>query len=876
MISSRLKERGGGGGKIMASRPTKTLDPSPSAKLRPSNTTSSSSRKITPLSSSKANPNPNPSPSARSISAGRRRDPTPTRIEKPSAATGSAVRRSTSSVPRSRAPLNPSDFSRLMSNLRSDRTAPTRVSTDRFGRTTEKGIEAGSVLRRSTSGVIRVSEQDSGKGKGVKSSETVSTRGQLEKCNLKSVKGNNAACSLELSNRSTVKLCKDKVLAPKQDSFNSSSSDEKNKASLPTFSVKWDYVSNPCNSGEIVVSREKEVVKVSDKVKIFEKVIDDSADSGTQGSKYPSKLHEKLAMLEGRVQKIATEIKRTKEILDDNNPDESRLILSEIQNKISLVEKAVDHVITDGSTSGADKTLVSAQAAPRFLSKGLNCEELESRFFPHQKLLKNNVSKNTLPVNQIDERSIEVEFLSSLSGTKSAVSRTGAGSKVSSSEGSGENTVISGFCEEEIELCTDERIEDFDSQESKQVSLVQEETGDASPDELRQIGSKCAAGGWFVSEGEAVLLAHTDGTCLYYDIVNCENKAEYKPEVAVPQNTWGDCWLLRAPGADGCSGRYVVTASAGPTLRPGFCCWDFYKRNVSAFHLERESETSEPGKQWWYRPCGPLLLCTSNKQKAIMGYDIRDGDMVMKWEMDTTVGSMDWSSPLQWRSRGKVVVLGTDFISLWDVNSVDAQPLLSIGSGNRRVCALHVSNTDAEISGGIRQRVSSSDAEGNDGVFSTQDSINVLDFRVPTGTGLKISRHGGVPVSIYSRGDSVFVGSTEDRLQLRGGRKSWVQHFSLRRGKLAASYELPVQNSDYRTSSVSQVWGNSNLVMGVCGKGLYVFDALKDGAYASSGTVEARETISTDADLQCPTFDYSSSRMLLVSRDRPALWRYLS
>lgn len=87
-----------------------------------------------------------------------------------------------------------------------------------------------------------------------------------------------------------------------------------------------------------------------------------------------------------------------------------------------------------------------------------------------------------------------------------------------------------------------------------------------------------------------------------------------------------------------------------------------------------------------------------------MGYDIRDGDMVMKWEMDTTVGSMDWSSPLQWRSRGKVVVLGTDFISLWDVNSVDAQPLLSIGSGNRRVCALHVSNTDAEISGGIRQR----------------------------------------------------------------------------------------------------------------------------------------------------------------------------
>jgi hypothetical protein len=172
-------------------------------------------------------------------------------------------------------------------------------------------------------------------------------------------------------------------------------------------------------------------------------------------------------------------------------------------------------------------------------------------------------------------------------------------------------------------------------------------------------------------------------------------------------------------------------------------------------------------------------------------------------------------------------------------------------------------------------RVSSSEAEGSDGVFSSQDSINVLDFRVPTGTGIKISRHGGVPVSIYSRGDSVYVGSTEDRLQLRGGRKSWVQHFSLRRGKLVASYELPILNSDYRTSSVSQVWGNSNHVMGVCGKGFFVFDALKDGAYAT-GTVEARETIGTDTDLQRPTFDYSGSRLLLVSRDRPALWRFLS
>jgi hypothetical protein len=76
-------------------------------------------------------------------------------------------------------------------------------------------------------------------------------------------------------------------------------------------------------------------------------------------------------------------------------------------------------------------------------------------------------------------------------------------------------------------------------------------------------------------------------------------------------------------------------------------------------------------------------------------------------------------------------------------------------------------------------RVSSSEVEGNDGVFSTQESVNVFDFRVPAGIGLKIARHGGTANSIFSRGDSVFIGSTEGRLQIKGGSRSRVQHYSL-------------------------------------------------------------------------------------------------
>ena len=207
-------------------------------------------------------------------------------------------------------------------------------------------------------------------------------------------------------------------------------------------------------------------------------------------------------------------------------------------------------------------------------------------------------------------------------------------------------------------------------------------------------------------------------------------KSEYKPPSMVSNNMWGDCWLIRAPGVDGCSGRYVVAASAGSALEPGFCSWDYYTREVKAFHIDEEAShalapppravlgplsnlgssrsssalSNGETQQWWYKPCGPLLLSTASKQKIVTAYDIRDGDVVMKWEVSNPVMGMEYSSPLQWRSRGKVVIAGSESIGLWDVNSLNPQPLLSVASSNNKVYCLHVNNTDAEVGGGVRQR----------------------------------------------------------------------------------------------------------------------------------------------------------------------------
>ena len=55
---------------------------------------------------------------------------------------------------------------------------------------------------------------------------------------------------------------------------------------------------------------------------------------------------------------------------------------------------------------------------------------------------------------------------------------------------------------------------------------------------------------------------------------------------------WGDCWLIRAVGSDGRSGKYVVAASAGCTLDSGFYSWDFYNKEIMAFPTESKAFTS--------------------------------------------------------------------------------------------------------------------------------------------------------------------------------------------------------------------------------------------------------------------------------------------
>ena len=240
------------------------------------------------------------------------------------------------------------------------------------------------------------------------------------------------------------------------------------------------------------------------------------------GNKYPSKLHEKLAFLEGKVKRIASDIKKTKEMLDLNGTGSSKLILSDIQKKISGIEKAIGHGAVSSGTNEKDIKMGLKDEANE---ADINTKELEERLFPHRKLLRNGMSmKSTSDTSQsneihtIDDNPVALEFMEQTKVTmrseqvQEMEGNPSAGLQESSTQFKGK---------QEAEF-SNEILDNFDDQENKQGGLIDEETDDTSIYQMNEIGTRTSIGGWFVSEGEAVLLAHNDGSCSFYDITNTE------------------------------------------------------------------------------------------------------------------------------------------------------------------------------------------------------------------------------------------------------------------------------------------------------------------------------------------------------------------
>lgn len=532
----RIKERGGSVGKIAPSIPTKTLTPS-------------SERSSSVTSGRKTIGKENPKPRSASVSrvTGATQKPvirSMPRVSDAEPRSRSRGRRSPSPNPCS----NPSDFTRILSDMRKTRVASEVSSV--------KGVNGFRVLDKK--GFRDLNQKVSGSRVSVDGREYPSA-GKVSV----SRKDDNLSCvhSVKLNVNNLSDGCVNESV--KNGSFSAREAKNVNQS----VDLKTSGGSNMEKSG-LDGSFKGLSVRISGSDVSREKGVSEEGTSGRVANKHASKLHEKLAYLEGKVKRIATDIKKTKEMLDMNNTDASKMILSDIQEKISGIEKAMGNVMADSkehvsmdcsSNSGYSKNTEIDQNATadsmKVSAKGYSCEELEARLFPHHKLLKNRTTLVSDSGSQsdgtyvlepnggsnskedsgspVDEDPIAMAFLASLSKTQSKVGVkdvevTLDSNKVQEADDAETSTarrsseVFSGKSEAEPDLEADEKLDEIEDQENKPEMVVDEEMDDDSISQLIEIGRKTSTGGWFVAEGESVLLAHDDGSCSFYDIANNE------------------------------------------------------------------------------------------------------------------------------------------------------------------------------------------------------------------------------------------------------------------------------------------------------------------------------------------------------------------
>lgn len=165
----------------------------------------------------------------------------------------------------------------------------------------------------------------------------------------------------------------------------------------------------------------------------------------------------------------------------------------------------------------------------------------------------------------------------------------------------------------------------------------------------------------------------------------------------------------------------------------------------------------------------------------------------------------------------------------------------------------------------------------SDGILCTDDAVNVLDFRVPTGIGKKFPTLDEDTQSIFADGDAVYSGAISYKARILDDGattvmqpQSILNHWSIRQGKLMNVYSLPLSNCHTAQLPITQVWGSSDTIMAANGNGLFVMEPARQ--YSSGQVISNVRCILGPDELDNPTFDFASSCVLLISRQRPAQW----
>jgi hypothetical protein len=255
-------------------------------------------------------------------------------------------------------------------------------------------------------------------------------------------------------------------------------------------------------------------------------------------------LQRRLSLLEEKVNWISAELRKTKTILSRGDCSNTMSFLSDIQEKICSIERSMASQQRDDVASLHDVVMEDEFQMVHMEEKSrcsLGCNEPNIRVRDGLPENHKDISEQSKHVEQHDSEVIkhnsEYAHLQAIdpghleSSTQSALSNGNVESNVLNSKTLSSREFVrklppltiedSNDClDYDASLPIDKFHENMENVEPGFEQYIECDAG--SPNDLHPIGDKVAVAGCYVSDGDAILLAHDDGCCSYIDIANME------------------------------------------------------------------------------------------------------------------------------------------------------------------------------------------------------------------------------------------------------------------------------------------------------------------------------------------------------------------
>ncbi|XP_062089744.1 KIN14B-interacting protein At4g14310-like [Humulus lupulus] len=342
------------------------------------------------------------------------------------------------------------------------------------------------------------------------------------------------------------------------------------------------------------------------------------------------------------------------------------------------------------------------------------------------------------------------------------------------------------------------------------------------------------------------------------------------PHTYLSKNMYNTITVTREGQSYDLDPDYLTISSNGFSEPTAYTSWDYGDGKFRSCYIHEESHTERRRSSKKYHahvPYGHLLLYGNNERKEMELFDFRDMEICLMFDARRPLEPFrSMSTPIRWTSnRRAILYVGSD-LQQWDFGGNTATKLNTIPfSGELKgLCTIAESR---EPIGAYSSRIT---MEGVYAIYYTKYKIYLFDARSPSTTSINLPP--GI-TDIYSSAlyeKSILLGARASSDTRFFTYRDKIIDIDIRKASSMTSYILPGFTDEKKHDTrIIQVWSNSDQVLALNTRGLFVFTHCNNPQPTTIAGIELPNIRHTKRigpwDLMEPKFTASGKNVIITS-----------